>query len=394
MSKKKILIFYLLILVTLLFGCTKRDKTGHYKVYNINSKLSYNMYGLVHSTGTDDYFYSDGIIYKYHNTIEDSEPIVDTVKVSKAYELNPLGFEATRNFLYFIIDWKLYRTDLKTKETIQLFSEVKEPFADVVSGGDGVYIAIDSENEFTFWLEDGEKDWKSLHKIQDLFTKDSRYQNINDYYNYVCSYRYKLILGDDRLGSNRFQINGIFSEKDDKMIYINTRSPDNQFMLKNKLYCLTRDGYYEIGSQDIYPITAISEFKNSRFTWVPGHYVVENDKLYLLVQYAKPPKIVNTNQRDSIFDAIIEVNPIAGDSKVLFKTKSNMPRIVAYEEGIVYLFREYQISAYNLVTGEEEKIADLPERDSLTFDCVSGKIFVYERKSGYYSLVAVVELKN
>ena len=71
-----------------------------------------------------------------------------------------------------------------------------------------------------------------------------------------------------------------------------------------------------------------------------------------------------------------------------------MPRIVAYEEGIVYLFREYQISAYNLETGEEEKLADLPERDSLAFDCVNGKIFVYERESAYYSLVAVVELKN
>ncbi|ROR28615.1 hypothetical protein EDD66_104202 [Mobilisporobacter senegalensis] len=303
-------------------------------------------------------------------------------------------FEATNNFLYFIIDWKLYRTDLKTRETIQLFSEVKEQFTDVAAEKDGVYITIDSINESTFWLNDGEKDWNLLFKIQDLFSKDVRFKNINNYYNYTCYYRDKLILGDDRLGSDRMQINGIFSETDNKILYKNTGSPDNQFILKDKIYCLTWNGYYEIGSQDIYSITAISDFKNSRFSWVPGHYVVENDKLYLLVQYAKPPKVINPHQSDSIFDAIIEVDPIAGDSKVLFKTKSNMPRIVAYEEGIVYLFREYQISSYNLATGEEQKLADLPEKDSLTFDCVNGKIFVYERETAYFSLIKIVEFGN
>ncbi|ROR28616.1 hypothetical protein EDD66_104203 [Mobilisporobacter senegalensis] len=73
--RKKMVILYILILAALLIGCTKRDKTGYYAVYNINSKLSYNYCGLAYSNGIKDYFYSDGIIYKYHNTIDDSDQL-------------------------------------------------------------------------------------------------------------------------------------------------------------------------------------------------------------------------------------------------------------------------------------------------------------------------------
>lgn len=394
MSKKRLGIICILIFASLLISCTKRDKSGYYEVYKINSKISYNISGLVCSDGISNYVYSDGIIYRYNNSIEDSEPMVDTAKVSKTNDLNPLDFAATNNYLYFIIDWKLYRTDLKTKETIQLFSESEEIFGDVVSEKDGVYITIDSKTEPTYWLEDGNTDFKSLFKIQDLFSKDEKFLNIRGYNNYVSLYRNKLILGDDRLGSNNIQIIGFFSKTDNKTIYLNGRAADDHFILAGKIYNLTKDGYYEIGSQNIYPITALSEYDDSRFSLVPGHYVVENNKLYILVQCAKPPKVVNPHQSDSIFDSLIEVDPISGNSKELFKTKSNMSRIVAYEEGIVYLFREYQISAYNLETEEEEKLADLPERDSLAFDCVNGKILVYERESVYYSLVAVVKLRD
>lgn len=383
-----------IIIAVLLSGCSNRDKTGYYEIYNINSKLSHSSSGLTCSNEQDDYYYSNGIIYKYGNSIENSEPIVDTIKVSGVEKLYPTNIAVTNNYLYFIIDGKLFRTDLYTRETDSLFPELTGRFDDVAADKEGVFISYFTDISRIYWLDDGKKDWGNTIDLQKILLEGRKVQNIKDFNNYVIPFKNYLMLGDDYWGIDNIQVISVFLQEDDRIILASNGSAEEYFMLDGIIYGLKLDGYYTIDNSTIYPISALADYDSVHFSWLPGHYVVEDKKLYILIQYAKPPHVINPNQDSNYFDALIEVDPIAGDSKVLFKTKSNMPRIVAYEEGFVYLFREYQISSYNLATGEEKKLADLPEKDSLIFDCVNGKIFVYEWETAYHSLVEVVELRD
>ncbi|ROR31460.1 hypothetical protein EDD66_10176 [Mobilisporobacter senegalensis] len=383
------------ILITVLFsGCSHRDKTGYYPINNINSKLSHSSSGLTCSNEKEDYYYSNGIIYKYGNSIESSEPIVNTYEVPGGEEYYPTNIAVTNNYLYFIIDGKLFRTDLLTKKTDSLFSELTGRFDDVAADKTGIFVSYFTDISRIYWLDDGKKEWGNAIDLQKILSEGEKVQNINDFNNYITTFNNYLILGDDHLGIDNIRVTSAFSQKENRINLGNFGSAEEYFVLNGMIYGLTLDGYYPIDNSSIKYISALDNYDSVHFNWKPGHYVVENDKLYLLVQYAKPPKVVNPHQSDSIFDALIEVDPITGDSKELFKTKSNMPRIVAYEKGFVYLFREYQISSYNLATGEEEKLADLPENDSLIFDCVNGKIFVYRWETKYHGLVAVVELMD
>ncbi|ROR28617.1 hypothetical protein EDD66_104204 [Mobilisporobacter senegalensis] len=394
MNRKLFEIIMGIIIAVLLSGCSNRDKTGYYPINNINSKLSHSSSGLTCSNEKDDYYYSNGIIYKYGNSIESSEPIVDTIKVSGVEKLYPTNIAVTNNYLYFIIDGKFFQTDLHTKETEALFPELTGRFVDVAADKEGIFISYFTNISRIYWMDDGKKEWDKVIDLQKMLLDGKKTQNIYDFNNYVTLFKNYLILGDDHLGIDDIRVTSVFSQTKDNILMKNNGSAKEYFMLDGIIYGLKLDGYYLIDNSTIYPISALADYDSVHFNWIPGHYVVENKKLYILVQYAKPPKVVNPHQSDSIFDAIIEVDPIVGDSKVLFKTKSNMPRIVAYEEGFVYLFREYQISSYNLATGEEKKLADLPEKDSLIFDCVNGKIFVYEWETAYHRLMEVVELRD
>ncbi|ROR31458.1 hypothetical protein EDD66_10174 [Mobilisporobacter senegalensis] len=382
------------ILITVLFsGCTHRDKTGYYPINNINSKLSHSSSGIICSNEKDDYYYSNGNIYKYGNSIESSEPIVNTIEVSGSDELHPTNIAVTNNYLYFIIDGKLFRTDLHTKETDSLFSELTGRFVDVAADKEGIFVSYFTNISRIYWLDDGKKEWDTVIDLQKLLLEGKQVQNIYDFNNYVKPFMNYLLLGDDYLGTDNIRVTTVFLQND-RIIFVNNGGMEEYFMLNRIIYGLTLDGYYPIDNSTTCSISALYDYEIGQYNWLPGHYVVEDKKLYLLVQYAKPPKVVNPHQSDSIFDALIEVDPITGDSKELFKTKSNMPRIVAYEKGFVYLFREYQISSYNLATGEEEKLADLPESNSLIFDCVNGKIFVYRWETKYHGLAAVVKLRD
>ena len=76
---------------------------------------------------------------------------------------------------------------------------------------------------------------------------------------------------------------------------------------------------------------------------------------------------------------LIEIDPYSETDRILYKTKNNQERIIAYNNRTVYLFKNGMVLSLNVDTEENNiLIENLPAEDDLTFAWRNGYLIVFD----------------
>ena len=73
-------------------------------------------------------------------------------------------------------------------------------------------------------------------------------------------------------------------------------------------------------------------------------------------------------QRSVEFDFLFEVDPETGQIRILYSQEKNMPRIIGYKDGVVYLMEDYKLYREPIDGGERVELFDLPKENLMYFE--------------------------
>lgn len=73
------------------------------------------------------------------------------------------------------------------------------------------------------------------------------------------------------------------------------------------------------------------------------------------------------DQSSVAFDCLFEGDPETGQVRILYCQKENMPRIIGYKDGMVYLMENYKLYREPIDGGERVELFNLPEENSMHF---------------------------
>lgn len=121
-------------------------------------------------------------------------------------------------------------------------------------------------------------------------------------------------------------------------------------------------------------------YANSRL--VKGYLTAdkENEIRGIMCVSGNPIESVSLNQGDIVRDMLFDLNLDTGESQILYDTKNNQTRIVGYEDGIVYLFKnDYKVYSQPLEGGKATEILSIPRSNDVIFDWCEDYLFVRYR---------------
>ena len=106
----------------------------------------------------------------------------------------------------------------------------------------------------------------------------------------------------------------------------------------------------------------------------------ENEIRGIMCVSCNPIESVLLNQRDIVRDMLFELNIDTGESQILYDTKNNQTRIIGYEDGILYLFKnDYKVYKQPLSGGEATEILSIPKSNDVIFDWCEDYLIVRSR---------------
>lgn len=77
---------------------------------------------------------------------------------------------------------------------------------------------------------------------------------------------------------------------------------------------------------------------------------------------------------------LFSLNIDTGESRILYDTQNNLTRIIGYDNGIIYLFKDdYKIYSQPLAGGETTQIMSIPRSDDVVFDWCGDYLIVRYR---------------
>ena len=82
-------------------------------------------------------------------------------------------------------------------------------------------------------------------------------------------------------------------------------------------------------------------------------------------------------------DVLFQLNPKTGENSILYKTENNRTRIIGYQDGVIYLLRDFKIYSSIMESKEEKLIAELPEDTFYEFDWQGDYLIVICRDGIY-----------
>ena len=94
------------------------------------------------------------------------------------------------------------------------------------------------------------------------------------------------------------------------------------------------------------------------------------------------------SQDDLKYDALFRLNPQTGENSILYKTENNCTRIIGYQDGVIYLLRDFKIYSSIMESREEKLIAELPEDTYYEFDW-QGDYLIVINQNGIYGAYKV-----
>ena len=353
MTKKKIMnmkqkysvlvIFFLLLMLT---GCQMNKdnyftEDGNFKVRCINSRQRDRNSQLENK----DYFYksADGVVYQYKLDTQEKKILYTTENSAKTCKFAIpylIYIYESSNYTYRINRVNL---ELKEEECLYETSRYVYPSLDIIDND--IYIQINDDEELITYRCPVDGDVATqLQQIDTTSHFSSNISTDNEQYTHLAG-RNIVVKKDERT-----RVNMYFSYQ--------VEGEQEKF-----IDCFNKKGY-----------------ANSRL--VKGYLTAENENEIkgIMSVSGNRRESVLLNQGDIVRDMLFELNIDTGESQILYDTKNNQTRIVGYEDGILYLFKNnYKVYKQPLSGGEATEILSIPKSNDVIFDWCEDYLIVRYR---------------
>lgn len=354
-----------------------------FRVVSLNS-------GQKAAADVESYFYADpdsGQIYRYDLRTRETETVYPGKEASDEDLLRPYleDFAVCEDWIYFVRGKGLYQYNCRTGEEAAL-KQSEGTFSIDISGQYLFYYdrvsASETDNDYTepspLYLcplkGDIEKD--SVN-IEEVFVREAK----QDSGVQVISYEGFDIMGEvvtygDVARGYLYDIrehdsgNRILGEMYSDRTFI----MDDGTRIRFSLFHTPCYEYEDVPGKEKQEIACLQDAADwqeyYRYTFFDEKYMMqEGDGIVCLLQVTDSPTGEPVWQRYSIKDILFRLNPETGESSILYETESNKTRIIGYQDGTVYLLRDFRVYARSVNDGEEEKLFSLPgNREIYYFD--------------------------
>ena len=378
MNRRLRIMTYIIVLSCVLNGCISKDeffsKNGRYIVEGINASSKNDVFNEeYYFADNGDYYFADRYagICKYSSEKGEVEAILNHSGILQA-------FFVSDNYIYYDNGY-IERYDMDTGENICILDSRDVDYV-VMQVHEG-YIYILQNNDHVYrWPLNGTFE-NDREYLGDYFPKDNQTGEmmqitmdgllIEGYYNpdeqqyCIASVREqdtnRVVVQDNHIevvvGGKKVAI--YRDRKNQQMPY----SYQIEGEERKAISCLEKSGYSKSELYEQYMtkegestiIGLINISKNPIFSWELPQYDIARDMLFSLD--------VNT-----------------GESKIIYDTKDNMTRIIGYNNGIVYLFKDdYKIYSQPLAGGKATEIASIPRSDDVIFDWCGDYLIIKHR---------------
>lgn len=334
----------LLVVVLILTGCQTRDDyftdNGCFQVECINTNEN-NQYSEMKNM---NYYYlsENAAVYQYRLDTQEKEllDITDNDVITHTFAI-PYFF-----YTYKSSDDKymVNRLNIETKEEDCIYEAHSSWYPNLIIIDDNIYIQTDDDERITYRLPiDGDP----IIQLEQVNTDRCFSGNIstdNEQYMHLAG-RDIVVKKDEQTNANAFfdyQVDGEPSKSID---------------------CFNKKGY-----------------ANSRL--VKGYLTAENENEIkgIMSVSGNRRESVMMFQRDIVRDMLFGLDLDTGESQILYDTKNNQTRIVGYEDGIVYLFKnDYKVYSQPLEGGKATEILSIPRSNDVIFDWCEDYLFVRYR---------------
>lgn len=128
--------------------------------------------------------------------------------------------------------------------------------------------------------------------------------------------------------------------------------------------------YWVEGDPEEYGIKCLNkdEYKYSEIQ--QDKLTVENGEIIGLMHVVKNIRCNPSGiwQEQLKYDVLFRLNPETGESSILYKARNNRTRVIGYQDGVIYLLKNYRIYTQDIENGKRELFLKLPKDSSYTFD--------------------------
>lgn len=383
MNRRLRIMTYIIVLSCVLSGCISKDeffsKNGRYIVEGLNAISKNVVFAEEYYYIDDGYYYFDdsaGRICRYSLKENEIEVILKSEGILQA-------FFVSDNYIYYDNGY-IERYDMETGENICILDSRDVDYVAMQVHDGYIYILQNNDHVYRWPLHGTFENDREY--LGDYFPKDNQTGEsvqitmdgllIEGYYNpdeqqyCIASVREQdtnhVVVQDNHIevvvGGKKVAI--YRDRKNQQMPY----SYQIEGEERKAIGCLEKSGYRKSELYEQYMtqegestiIGLINISKNPVFSWELFQFDIARDMLFRLD--------VNT-----------------GESKIIYDTKDNMTRIIGYNNGIVYLFKDdYKIYSQPVSGGKATEIASIPRSDDVMFDWCGDYLIVKhrDRKTG------------
>ena len=363
-------------------GCTaKKDEyfseKGHYVVECLNTESKSSMENEnYYFTEDKEYYFVDNHLKICRYSFKEKK--TEVILKSEDWIYKPLIYD---KYIYYYNDSEVYRYDMEMGKEQCIFSDsaIKDIFVDIYDGF--LYIG-DNSSYHTYRCPIDGIPTAEYEDIGGIFPKEHRTDEIvqisldgltiEGYYDKeeqaycIISMREKdtnrrvLLCGNTEVKVDGKRVSFNRDRKtDDPMPYSYQVEGEEE----KKIACFEKDGY---SYSDLYEQYLYQE----RESTIIG-----------LISISGDPRVSAQLYQDAIQrDMLFSLNIDTGESRILYDTQNNLTRIIGYDNGIIYLFKDdYKIYSQPLAGGETTQIMSIPRSDDVVFDWCGDYLIVRYR---------------
>ena len=387
-----------MIIVFLQCGCTiKKDEyfaqKGQYIVECINAQKNAEN-AEYYFTKEGDYYYIDDNtkIYKYSS---DQEKAIELLNCDQViYDLRICG-----KYIYYASYAQVYRYNMETEEIHCIFSD------DTVA-----YVCMDIYKDYLYVM-DGQKDYIYRCALDNVLHAE---------YEDVCSFFQQEHKENEvvQILLDGLIVEGYFDEAEQAYRILSMRAQDTgrrilrgntELFVDGKRVMFERDkktGAYMPYSYRLEGETpkTIKCLEKKEYNLSDMHeesiYQNGDSDIVGLISVSNNPNVSSQlYQSDIKRDILFNLNISTGESKIIYDTIDNMTRIIGYNNGIVYLFKDdYKIYSQPLSGEKATEIASIPRSDDVVFDWCGEYLIVrykdtYQEKQSLYE-IELIEISS
>ena len=345
-------------------------------------------------TKEGDYYYIDDNtkIYKYSS---DQEKAIELLNCNQViYDLRIYD-----KYIYYATYAQVYRYNMETGEVHCIFND------DTVT-----YVCMDIYKDYLYVM-DGQKDYIYRCALDNVL--NAEYEDIGSFFQQEHKENEIVQMLLDGL-----IVEGYYDEVEQTYRILSMRAQDTgrrilrgntELFVDEKRIIFERDKItganmpysYQIEGETRKSIQCL-EKKEYNVSDIYEEYIYEDgdSEIIGLISVSNNPNVSSKlYQSDIKKDILFNLNICTGESKIIYDTKDNMTRIIGYNDGIVYLFKDdYKIYSQPISGGKATEIASIPRADDVVFDWCGDYLIIrykdtYKEKQLLYE-VEMIEISS